>query len=336
MSISVSTVTPVYCGEEYLADLVNELAFLRDKWVQEKAPFSLVESIFIVDGAVDNSEDILFGLKNHYSWVKVISLSRNFGQHSATVAGICHTSSDWVVTLDEDLQHKPGEIETLFKTQALAGADLVYAQPLAAVHGSSWRDLSSRVIKNILAKITATPQMKLFNSFRLIRGSIGRAAASSSSSQTYLDIALSWFTKSCAGAMINMQDDRFVQTQSSGYGLLKLIGHARKLIVSAQVDIASSGLVVGIITIILAIVIGSAVVFQKLFFPESVESAGWASTIALDTFFGGVIITLLCIALEYINVVLINQLGKPTFFTVDRTEDSVIAHWYQKKSDDEP
>jgi glycosyltransferase involved in cell wall biosynthesis len=182
MSISVSTVTPVYCGEVYLANLVNELVALRDKWLRENAPFSLVESIFVVDGAVDNSEEILCGLKCQYSWIKVITLSRNFGQHSATVAGICHTSSDWVVTLDEDLQHKPGEIETLFKKQALAGADLVYAQPLATVHGNSWRDLSSRTVKSILAKITTTPQMKLFNSFRLIRGSIGRAAASSSSS----------------------------------------------------------------------------------------------------------------------------------------------------------
>jgi hypothetical protein len=77
-----------------------------------------------------------------------------------------------------------------------------------------------------------------------------------------------------------------------------LVGHARKLVISSQVDIASSGLVVGLFTIFLATVIGSTVVLQKLLFPESIESVGWASTIALNTFFGGVIITLLCIALH--------------------------------------
>jgi len=196
MTITVSTVTPVYCGEKYLADLIKALGTLRDRWAQEKAPVTLVESIFVIDGAIDDSHSVLLELEKVNDWVRVIDLSRNYGQHAATVAGICHTSTDWVVTLDEDLQHRPEEIDGLFKIQVSNNSDIVYALPKASVHGNSWRDTSSRLTKSILSKLTNTPQIKMFNSFRLIRGSIARAAASSSTSQTYLDIALTWFTKS--------------------------------------------------------------------------------------------------------------------------------------------
>lgn len=329
---SVCTVTPVYKGAEYLEKLIAELATLKNTWAQSGAPLVLVESIFVLDGAIDDSHAILLQMQKEHCWVKVICLSRNYGQHAATVAGICHTSSDWVVTLDEDFQHRPTEIETLFQEQALNATDVVYAQPMSSVHGNSWRDKSSRLVKTLLSKFTNTPQIRLFNSFRLIRGSIARSAASSSSSQTYLDVALSWFTKSCTGVVIDMQDDRFIESKDSGYGLFKLIAHARKLIVSSQLDIASFGLMTGVTAIGVAIFVGLAAVIQKVLFPESIGIQGWASLVTLITFFGGIIISLLCVALEYINIIVINQLGKPTFLTIDRARDHIIVDWYKNNN----
>lgn len=328
MSITVSTITPVYYGEAYLEHLVKELANLKNKWHEQSAPLTLVEAIFVDDDAIDNSSQILAELTKQYSWIKVVSLSRNYGQHAATVAGICHSSSDWVVTLDEDLQHKPAEIVTLFKCQIANQSDVVYAKPKHAAHGNSWRDQSSRLVKAILAKLTSTPQIRLFNSFRLIRGSIARAAASSSSSHTYLDIAISWFTKSCATVEIDLHDDRFIGDNKSGYKLAKLIRHARCLIVNAQIDITSIGLIFGGLAVIVAFLVGISVVLLRLFSPMSIELAGWASITALVTFFGGIIIAILCILLEYINIVVLNQLGKPTFFTIDRSHDYLLRDWF--------
>ena len=170
----------------------------------------------------------------------------------------------------------------------------------------------------------------MFNSFRLIRGAIARVAASSSSSQTYLDLAISWFTKSAVPVHVDMQDERFQNEKKSGYGLRKLIKHARHLIVSAEIDIASTGLILGATAIFIAIVTGSTVIIQKLLFPELIASTGWASLMAIITFIGGVTIAILCVALEYISIILLNQLGKPTFFTIDRSKDSVLKEWFGK------
>lgn len=331
MSITVSTVTPVYCGREYLEALADQLEQLREKWSQEKAPIKLLESIFVDDGSSDGSSHVLSELADKYSWVTVITLSRNYGQHAATVAGICHTKTDWVVTLDEDLQHPPSAIEQLLAKAVQNYADVVYAKPTESVHGNSWRDKSSRWAKTIIAKATNTPQIKSFNSFRLVRGNIARAAASSSSSDTYLDIAITWFTKSTEIVTLDLHDERFTKEQESGYSLSKLIKHARRLIVSSEVDIASSGLVMGVTSILIAGGIGLFSLFQRIFFPSNVDLAGWASLITALTFFSGIIIAFLCVLLEYVRILVLNNLGRPTFFTVDRSADRTLMNWFNDK-----
>ena len=192
--LSLSTVTPVYSGANYLEALIAELKLLRDTWATENAPVSLDGAIFVNDGAIDESPLILDELASRYDWVHVIHLSRNFGQHSATMAGILHTSGDWVVTLDEDLQHQPKDIRHLFASVAKSGYDVVYANPRAAVHESWYRDFGSRGFKSLMMRLTGNQFIGIFNSFRLMRGSIARATASVCSHQTYLDMALSWMS----------------------------------------------------------------------------------------------------------------------------------------------
>lgn len=328
--ITLSTVTPVYSGEKYLRRLVEEIAKLRQKWQDDQSPLFLQEAIFVDDGSIDQSSVVMQELSEQYAWVRVVSLSRNFGQHAATVAGICHTTSDWVVTMDEDMQHPPSLIERLFMNQVNNQSDIVYAHPKSGTHGNSWRDSSSKLVKRLLAKLTSTPQIRLFNSFRLIRGSIARAAASSSSRNTYFDIAISWFTKSYSVVELELVDERFTAAESqakSGYGFWRLVKHARSLAVSAELDVASGGLILGFASVMVAASLAGFSILQRIFFPETVEIAGWVSTISIITLLGGVIITLLCIALEYLNILLLNNLGRPTFFTIDRSQDHLLKDW---------
>ena len=192
----------------------------------------MVEAIFVDDGSIDNSAELLAQLEHDFDWLRVVTMSRNFKHHAATIAGICHSFTDWVVTMDEDLQHKPEMIAALLRRVITSEADLAYAHPTENVHGDSWRDFGSRWTKKLIARMTRPPEIVSFNSFRLIRGSIAMAAASASSSQTYLDIALTWFTRSMVSVNVDMVDERCVAGNQSGYRLSRLIGHARNLIVS--------------------------------------------------------------------------------------------------------
>lgn len=332
MKVSLAVVVPVYRGAKYLLELCDRIDQLRLGWEQTDAPISLSECIFVDDDSSDGSAEILQQLSHQHPWVQAVTLSRNYGQHAATVAGICHSSADWVVTLDEDLQHDPALIDAFLEKAVTERADAVYARSDQAVHGGSWRDRASVTIKGLLARLSSVPEIRRFNSFRLLRGSIARAAASSSSSQTYFDIAISWFTNAYAYLDVTLEDKRFTNTGQSGYGLATLIQHARHLVISSHVDIAAKGIILGIFSTVVAILAGLWVLWYRLFGVNVPEAAGWASLVALLAFIGGIAIVLICICLEYINVLLLNQLGKPAYFTVDRSSDSLLRDWYAGNS----
>ena len=322
--ISVSTVTPVYSGKQYLKDLILEIAKVRDSWEASGSPLKLNEAIFVDDSSSDGSLAVLEDLAEKYPWVRVIPLSKNFGQHSATVAGILHTSGDWVLTLDEDLQHHPKFFEELFVKASKDGLDVVYAKPEEGVHNSVFRDYSSKLYKWLLAKLTGNSNIRLFNSFRLIRGPIARAMASVSCFDGYLDIILSWYTNKVGSVKLPLEDIRFQQTNQSGYSLMKLISHARKLLVSSHAKVIRTSSLFGAIAVFLASSYGLFVFFQKLLFPENISIAGWTSLMILGLFFGGIISFFLGIVLEYTGVILLQLQGKPAFFVVDRKNDYLL------------
>jgi glycosyltransferase involved in cell wall biosynthesis len=125
---------------------------VRRDWDANDYIIRISELIFVDDG----SSDVLQTLNDH-PWIKVVTLSRNFGQHPATVAGISYSSGDWVVTLDEDLQHDPAHIFDMLKACVAQHADIVYAKPKAWVQKSAFRDMSSRSAKAIIAYMTNNP-----------------------------------------------------------------------------------------------------------------------------------------------------------------------------------
>ena len=140
----LSVVVPVYQGERFLEELCQRLAAVRARLAAEAAPIRLGETIFVDDGSIDDSRSVLGRLESAHDWIHVITLSRNFGQHAATIAGILHSSGDWIASLDEDLQHRPEDLVRLLKYAVREGLDIAYARPLGEVHRSPMRDGTSR------------------------------------------------------------------------------------------------------------------------------------------------------------------------------------------------
>jgi glycosyltransferase involved in cell wall biosynthesis len=330
--VSLSIVVPVYSGEKYLSLLSEEIAKIRDRWIKDAAPISLERLIFVDDAAGDKSPAIIDQLSREHSWIKSVHLSRNFGQHAATIAGILETSEDWVVTVDEDLQHPPSRIINLLRKAFSEDADLVYGKPEGRIHEAVSRDFTSRLYKRIIGWLTGNRHIRDANSFRLIRGDIARGAAAAAARDTYFDTALSWFTQRITTVSMPLKDTRFISTRKSGYRFRSLMSHGRRLLVSSQIKVLRLGAMFGVATSFLSAAIALFVLLLWIFHRQSIDGRGWTSLILVITFFSGVIVFMVGVALEYISIMLSRSNGMPLFFQVERKRDPQLADYLATKA----
>jgi polyisoprenyl-phosphate glycosyltransferase len=327
---TVSVVVPVYSGVNYLEELVYSCHKLREAWSGCSAPICLQEVIFVNDNAIDGSPRMLQGLSSKFSWIKVIHLSRNFGQHPATIAGILNTTGDWVVTMDEDLQHSPTTIPAMLKAAVYESMDIVYAGPSGSVHSQKYRNLTSQVVKVIVGVLAGDRTTTKFNSFRLIRGQIARAASAMCGPETYFDVALSWFSKRVAVLQTDMQDRRSIEgEESSGYTLRKLLSHTRRLVLSSRIKHLRLGGYVGLTAMFFGISFAAYVVFREITHPGEFGAVGWASLIVTVLIFNGMLAAMLAVILEYLSVLTLREQGRPVFFIVDRSKDEKLLLYFK-------
>src|SRR5215216_2865320 len=107
----VSIVIPVFNGETTLAGVIAEILPLAEPTLTPAGrSFIVSEIVLVYDNGTDESDVAIRSLAAQYDLVRPVWLSRNFGQHAATLAGISSSTGDWVVTLDEDGQHNPADI----------------------------------------------------------------------------------------------------------------------------------------------------------------------------------------------------------------------------------
>lgn len=322
---TISVVIPVYSGENYLEQLIARLAHVRDNWARTYAGIELVEVILVDDAAVDSSPHIIARLQEENEWIQSIKLSRNFGQHPATIAGILHAAGDWIVTLDEDLQHRPEHIEDMLRRAVTEQADVVYMSSEGAVHNSWRRDVPSRVSKWAIAWVARNPVIKKFSSFRLCRGSVARASASVAGHETYFDVALTWFTDRFTFESAKMVDQRFQHSGRSGYNFGRLVSHARRLVVSSHTRLIRLAAYLGLTAVLLAGFFGTRALVRQVAGTPEISVPGWPSLFVSILFFGGLTAFLLVVILEYLTNVTLHTQGKPTFFVVDRSGDKAVA-----------
>lgn len=146
---SVSVVIPVYNEAANLPLLWARLRpILRDstwEW----------EIVFVDDGSTDDSLEILREYSQEDPRVRVVELARNFGQHSALLAGFRNSCGDVVVTLDADLQNPPEEIPRLL--EAIAQGNDVVGGWREARHDRTYRRIASQMHNRITSAIVGVP-----------------------------------------------------------------------------------------------------------------------------------------------------------------------------------
>jgi glycosyltransferase involved in cell wall biosynthesis len=304
---------------------------LKSSWSAQNAPVQLAEAIFVLDDPADHSPDLLGALASQHEWLRIITLSRCFGQHPATLAGILHSDSDWVVTVDEGLSLNPKMIHQLFQRVAETSCDIVYAHPQPTTRRPFQHTVIAKLSRHILRFLTDNPSVVKFHSFRLIRGPVARAASSVCSHDTYFDVALSWFSRRIALERIDIVELPNPADRRRLYSFLSLIRNARRIVISAQVKSLRVAILAGALGLGFSVIYGTYVVVRQLAWGVAPPVAGWSSLMVVSLFFGGIITLMIGILTELLSPVILHTQGKPVFFVIDRSSDPVLLPYFGRR-----
>ena len=314
----ISVVVPVYGGERTLRGVVEELAASTEPRVSPQGrPYRVIEVLLVHDCGPD---DVIRALAADHDWVRPVWLSRNFGQHAATLAGIAASGGEWVATLDEDGQHDPADLGALLDTAMERQADVVYAQPTNAPPHGAVRNLASRSAKALVHRLAKGAPAADFNSYRLLLGEVARSVAAYAGPGIYLDVAISWVARRVVTCPLAMRDEG---DRPSGYTMRRLVSHFWRLVLSSGTRPLRWVSFTGAAAIVLAPVIAVILLVGRT--ARWWDAPGWTSTMVLLMAATGAILFALGVIAEYLGLAVNMAMGKPLYLPVRDPRDGPLG-----------
>jgi hypothetical protein len=318
----VSIVIPVYQGEHTLAALAQEISLLTvPTRTADGHEFQVIELLLVFDRGPDRSDEVVRALAEVHDFVRPIWLSRNFGQHPATLAGMASSSGDWIVTMDEDGQHNPADIGSFLDVALGQGSQLVYAKPMNRPPHSLFRNASSRSVKWIFSTFLAGGRGVAFESYRMVLGEIGRSVAAYAGTGVFLDVALGWVAGPTASCPVALREEG---QRRSGYTTRQLISHFWHLVISSGTRPLRMVSALGILFSVGGLVFAVYLISAHL--ASGAVPQGWTSTMVIILVSTGAILFSLGVIAEYVGVAVSMAMGKPLYLIVSDPEDGPLGH----------
>ncbi len=175
------------------------------------------EIIYVDDGSTDGTTTLLEELCSEYKNLRVIFLTKNFGQHAAMLAGFKYVNGKVVITMDADLQNDPKDIPK-FLEEINKGFELVSGYRKERKVGIT-RKIPSLIVNYIFKKMTGVTVKDYGCNFKAFTRELVTSSFNSGDMQRYAVFFLIW--KGCAFSEIEISDDRR-QSGSSKYSFFKL------------------------------------------------------------------------------------------------------------------
>lgn len=253
-SFSISVVIPVYNDEAVLPELHRRLRTALDKLTQNS------EILFIEDGSQDGSMNVLLELHRRDASVRILQLTRNFGQANAVAAGLDHARGEVVILMDSDLQDRPEDIEKL------VAALQEHNVPVAIAHWSIRRDpflkvTFSRLFNALINRISNIRYATRTRVFRAIRRDM-LVILQQFSEKTSTPLSLLCWA-GCDFVLVDLDRD-IRYAGSSGYSPRKLLRLAIDRIFSHSLLPIRAAFAPGILLIFAGIVTAAVSIFSGL------------------------------------------------------------------------
>ncbi len=301
----ISFVIPCYGSENTVGGVVDEIV----DTVTGHGGYDY-EIILINDNSPDRVIDTIKALSKANPRVKGLDLSRNFGQHSAIMAGFTYLTGDIVVCLDDDGQTPANEVFKLI--DKLGDFDLVFAEYKNKQH-SGFRNFGSKVNDMMACWLLSKPKDLKIMSYFACRRYVVDEVLRYENPYPYMSGLLLRATKKVTNVEVNHRER---VEGSSGYSLKKLLLLWINGFTSFSVKPLRFATFLGFITAAAGFLFGIYVIIHKIVVPESL--LGWSSTMAALLFLGGMIMLMLGMVGEYVGRIYLSINRAPQFVIRDR------------------
>jgi polyisoprenyl-phosphate glycosyltransferase len=295
-----SVVVPVYNSEPSLEEL---FAGIKDVFARMSETF---EVIFVEDSGADNSWEIIKKIKKENpDLVTGVKLSKNYGQHNATLCGFTFVRGDLVITIDDDLQTPPAEIRKLAEAWNESQADVVYGYYGSSQH-SAIRKLGSTSLKKSSKILRDT--LDEGSSFRLIRVELVKKLVEHPQHFIFIDEILQWYTDDILLVEVQHLPRKYRQSNYTSGRILSMVGNIMIFYTTIPLKILVYG---GFTASFVTLMIGLYYMARKLFL--NVPIPGYTSLIVAVLFSTSIILFSLGVIGEYLGRIYAVQNRKPAW-----------------------
>lgn len=297
----VSFVIPCYRSEHTLPHVIAEI---RKK--MDSLPQYAYDIFLINDCSPDDTVGTIRKLCAEYENIRGISFAKNFGQHSALMAGLRYSDGDYVICLDDDGQTPADEADKLLD-RLEEGFDAVYAKYEHKQH-SAFRNFGSRV-NELMARIMLGKPSELYvSSYFAVKRFVVDDMVRYENSYPYVIGLVLRATKNITNVSVNHRER---EEGASGYTLKKLLGLWFNGFTAFSVKPLRLATALGAVSALLGFLYGLYTVIKRLVNPD--VPLGFSSTMAVIVFFGGMIMLMLGLIGEYIGRIYISLNNSPQY-----------------------
>jgi undecaprenyl-phosphate 4-deoxy-4-formamido-L-arabinose transferase len=298
----VSVVVPVY----------NEAANLPALWARLEPVMRACgrswEVLFVDDGSVDRSLETLRDIAAEARGaVRVVELARNFGQHSAILAGFRQCRGEIVVTLDADLQNPPEEIPRLLA--AIEEGNDVVGGWREVRQDLAYRRFASNLQNRVTSMIVGVPMHDYGCMLRAYRRHIVDTVVACDEKAAFVPALANSFAKRVAEIPVGHDERR---SGSSKYNLFRLAHLSLNLITGFSLMPIQAVSIAGIVVFIFDALLVLLLIAHRILYGPQQEGALW-SLFALNFFVLGFVLLAVGLIGEYVGRIYLEVRKRPTY-----------------------
>lgn len=307
----ISFVIPVYNSEKTIEEVVIRI----EKFLLKIKKYKF-EIILVNDDSKDNSLEVCKRICNKKQFVKLINLSKNFGQLKAVMAGYNYVSGDYIVCLDDDLQINPEDTIILLNELHKFNYDVAIGE-YKIKKQSLFRRFGSFINESMANYLINKPKNIKMSSFVLAKRFVIDEIIKYDHTYPYIAGLLFRTTRNIGSVLISHNNR---QKGTSNYTIKKLLSIWLNGFTSFSIKPLRLSGIIGSSISFMSFILIIILLLKKIISPEI--QLGWTSLIAVITFFGGI---------QLISIGLVGEYIGRIFMCINKTPQFIIKETYNFK-----